>query len=156
VLNQFYQVSSLGRVKSLKFSKERVLNPYKDNGGYFSVQLWNNKKLKKLYVHRLVADSFLGKNSLFVNHKNSNKSDNRIENLEFVSSRENNTHKYINKNKKSKFTGVHWHKNNNKWISQITINNKQKHLGCFENELDAHKAYLKALEENGLNNKYAS
>ena len=45
----------------------------------------------------------------------------------------------------SKYKGVNWDKNRNKWKSQITINGKQKYLGLFKCELEAHHAYQKAL-----------
>ena len=47
----------------------------------------------------------------------------------------------------SKYKGVCWNKNKNKWKSQITINSKQKHLGSFTSEEEAHEAYQKALKE---------
>jgi hypothetical protein len=86
---------------------------------------------------------------------NLDKSDNRLENLEFVSYRENQSHSIKKENTSSKYIGVYWNKNANKWQAGININRVRKHLGLFENEIDAYNAYLKALEENGLINKYA-
>lgn len=66
-----YQVSNLGRVKSLWFGKERILRPSKTTRGYLQVELYKNGKSKWLKVHRLVATAFLdnpdGKPE--VNHK---------------------------------------------------------------------------------------
>ena len=42
-----------------------------------------------------------------------------------------------------------------KWRSQINVNRKKINLGYFKTELDAHQAYLNALKEYGINNKYA-
>ena len=149
-----YQVSNLGNVKSLKFSKEKILKPYKDTGGYLTVD-FNKNNRKTFMVHKIVATAFLGVSDLHVNHKNSDRNDNRLENLEYVNRRENNTHRFKNKNTTSKFTGVCWDKSRGKWFSSIKINGKRINLGRFNTELEAHNAYLKALEENNLTNKYA-
>ena len=152
-----YQVSNLGRVKSLRFNKERIMKSNINPCGYYYVVLPIQKNVfKTISVHRLVAIAFLGKSKLYVNHISGNKLDNRIENLEFVNQRENISHnKSTKKNKTSKFIGVSFDKKNNKWMSVIQLNGKSKNLGRFENELDAHNAYLKELEENGITNKYA-
>ena len=50
----------------------------------------------------------------------------------------------------SEYKGVSFHKASNKWRTQITINGKQKHIGFFKTELEAHQAYLKAEKENNL------
>ena len=55
-----YQVSNLGRVKSLKFSKERILKDYVDTRGYLNLSLNKNGKKKTYRVHKLVAVAFLG------------------------------------------------------------------------------------------------
>ena len=91
-----YQVSNLGRVKSMerkikcnkgyRIVRERILKPYKDKGGYLMVSLWREGKMKKILVHRLVASAFVQNNSLFnneINHKDENKSNNCAENLEW-------------------------------------------------------------------------
>lgn len=86
-----YQVSNYGQVKSLKFGKEKILKQCKLKDGYLYVRLCQNGKGKTYKVHRLVVKCFLeaieGKD--IVNHKNEIKTDNRVENLEWVSSKEN-------------------------------------------------------------------
>ena len=82
-----YEVSSLGRVKSLKFGKEKILKPQKDGSGYLQVQLWRNGKMKAFKVHRLVAEAFLP-NPLGlpeINHKDEVKTNNIVSNLEWAS-----------------------------------------------------------------------
>lgn len=74
------------------------LKPNRNSRGYSNVSLvcWNNgqRKVKSHYVHRLVAEAFLGKPAGYmeVNHKNADKSDNRLENLEWVTSSANKLH----------------------------------------------------------------
>lgn len=89
-----YQVSSLGRVKSLNYmnmKKERCLNPAKNTRGYFQVNLCKNGKIYKHYVHRLVADAFIPntENLSQVNHKDENKENNNVVNLEWISQKDN-------------------------------------------------------------------
>lgn len=77
-----YQISNLGNVKNIKYN--RLLKPTLGKSGYLTVLLSKNNKHKRFYVHRLVAESFIEKN-IVVNHKNFNKLDNRVENLEWCS-----------------------------------------------------------------------
>lgn len=86
-----YQVSNLGRVKSLKFGKEKILKP-RDNGiGYLKVILFKDGKGKHLYVHRLVAQAFIKnpENLPQINHKDENPENNFVENLEFCDAKYN-------------------------------------------------------------------
>lgn len=81
-----YEVSSLGRVKSLNYNREKrqeILKQASDIDGYCLVSLSKNNKHKTAKVHRLVLQAFIGKSSLHINHKNKIKNDNRIENLEY-------------------------------------------------------------------------
>lgn len=86
-----YQVSNIGRVKSLKYGKERILRGGKDRYGYLHVTLYKDGKAKCHRVHRLVAQAFLPNplNLLEVNHKDENKENNTVSNLEWVSAKEN-------------------------------------------------------------------
>ena len=82
-----YQISNKGRVKSLgnnKTKKEKILSPGKHKG-YFYVSLYKNRKEKKYSIHRLVAQAFLPNpdNLPVVNHKDENKLNNNVENLEW-------------------------------------------------------------------------
>lgn len=83
-----YQVSNCGRVKRLigyQCKNERILKPRKHKCGYFAVILYKDGVTKSYSIHRLVAQAFLpNPNNLpQVNHKNENKTDNRVENLEW-------------------------------------------------------------------------
>lgn len=86
-----YQVSNFGRVKSIKFGKERILKTFKNTRGYLQVNLCKNGKVKNYKVHRLVAEAFLDNtdNLPEVNHKDENKLNNNAENLEWCSAKHN-------------------------------------------------------------------
>ena len=86
-----YQVSNCGRVRSLKFGKERILNPVKIGSGYLQVGLYKNEKQKKFKVHRLVAKAFIpNPNNLpEINHRDEDKTNNKVVNLEWCSSKYN-------------------------------------------------------------------
>lgn len=65
------------------------MKPKVDKDGYYIVSLYKNGKPKMYGVHRLVMLSFVGWSNLTVNHKNEIKIDNRIENLEYMSNKDN-------------------------------------------------------------------
>ena len=89
-----YMVSNWGRVKSIKFGKERILKPGTNNYGYLLVMLCKDGKIKGFTVHRLVAEAFLPNphNYPCVNHKDENKQNNNVSNLEWCSAQYNNTY----------------------------------------------------------------
>ena len=120
-----YQVSNLGRVKSLnhyngKFKKysniEKIRQNQVNNKGYYYVLLYNNKKIKSCYIHRLVAETFISnpENKLFINHKDGNKLNNNINNLEWVTKSENELHAHK--------IGLKNFKKNNLFNNKININ----------------------------------
>lgn len=80
-----YQVSDLGRIKSLaRFGckKERILKPCKDSGGYLYIRLYNNEKID-YRIHRLVLETFVGPcpPGMECRHLDGNKENNVLENL---------------------------------------------------------------------------
>jgi hypothetical protein len=147
-----YQVSSFGDVKSIarNTTKGGVLKKDKGTNGYLQVVLYKCGNRKRFTVHQLVAMAFLGHvpdgtSKIVVDHKDNNKLNNRADNLQLIPHREN-----ASKDKKgftSKFIGVSWDKNMNKWKSALRFNGRVIHLGHFELEIDAAKAYQKALKE---------
>jgi hypothetical protein len=164
----FYEVSNLGRVRSVdrivKSSKSRtglkkhngkILRPGTMNG-YRMIILSKFGKTNSALVHRLVAHAFVRNTSNFieVNHLNGIKEDNRAENLEWTNRRENASHSKL-KGGSSKYVGVSWKSSTNIWLANIKIKGRSIHLGYFNDELDARDAYLAALEEYNLVNKYA-
>lgn len=100
---KIYQISNFGRIRRIIFvnnvvSKPKIsYNKIQDNGkGYKVICLYKNNEKKQLLVHRLVANAFIPKikGKGFVNHKNGNKNDNRVENLEWCNQFENMQHAY--------------------------------------------------------------
>lgn len=84
-----YMVSSLGRVKSVKTG---LIMKHKDNrDGYKIITLWKNRRYKTKYIHRLVVEAFIGTipKGLEVNHKDEDKSNNTLDNLETCTSQYN-------------------------------------------------------------------
>ena len=153
-----YQVSNLGRVKSLpkqvkrKYivtTKERILVNNLSGCGYYHVGLSNGVNYKLFRVNVLVAMAFLnyipnGRKNV-VDHINNIKTDNRVDNLQIISHRLNCTKDKINK--KSNLVGAHWNCFHNKWQSCIKIDGKNIFIGRYKTEKEAHLAYINKLKE---------
>ena len=95
--NGEYHISDHGRVRSHKFSKERILKPFLRgslHSLYWAVRIQTNEKWKTHNIHRLVALAFLSNpdNKPQVNHKDGNKLNNKADNLEWVTAKENTQH----------------------------------------------------------------
>lgn len=99
-----YQVSNSGNVRSLdryvphktlgkKFCKGHMMSTHINNAGYITVNLCKGNKYKSFDIHRLVAIAFLKRDdfsNLEVNHKDENKQNNHVENLEWLTKTQNN------------------------------------------------------------------
>ena len=125
---KLYEVSNLGRIKSLehfvigkKHSLRKIGNKIRklssDKRGYPSITLIKNNKYHKERVHRVVAKTFIPnyKNLREVNHKNGIKTDNKIENLEWVTSQQNIQHALKN-------GLLHWNKGSLNHNSKLNEN----------------------------------
>ena len=151
-----YQVSNLGNVKSLsrftiqnKYLEEKIMKPNLKKNGYFSLNLYKDGKLRSFAIHSLMGESFLNhtpNRSMVIDHINNDKEDNRLENLQIITSRENISKGIRLKNYTSKYVGVYFNKQNKKWRSRIIFNGVSNYLGSFTNEYDAHLAYQTALK----------
>jgi hypothetical protein len=138
-----YQVSDRGNVRSVdryvphktfgkKFCKGVVIEPKTTNAGYLRVNLCKENRYKSFSVHRLVAEAFLSAcdvAGLQVNHKDENKQNNSVENLEWVTRKENNNYgtKIDRQAKKVKIPVLQYDKEGNL-------------LGEWESATDAEKA----------------
>jgi hypothetical protein len=83
-----YQISNNGNVRSLNYNntkKPHLLAKTLTADGYYRVGLSKNKKQKLFFVHRLVAETFISNpnNFLIINHKDGNKLNNKVNNLEY-------------------------------------------------------------------------
>lgn len=89
-----YQISSFGRVRSVKFGKTTIRKPFICGKGYLAIDLCKNCKVKKKYIHRLVAEHFIDNQFNYpeVNHEDGNKLNNTRNNLSWVSGRLNMKH----------------------------------------------------------------
>ena len=86
-----YYISNLGRVKSTRRKQEKILKPLDTVYGYKRVALHNRGDIKFRFIHRLVAEAFIDNpnNLQCVNHKDENKANNEVTNLEWCTFKEN-------------------------------------------------------------------
>ena len=140
----FYEVSNLGRVKSLKDNlgrdRELILKPQKRKDGYFTIELKRSTK----FLHRIVAEAFIPnpENKPQVNHKDSNRENNQTGNLEWVTASENILHGYKYGNIKptrhrlgaqtgeGEFRQIYLDQRRNRWVASVEyLNEKGKKVG---------------------------
>jgi hypothetical protein len=142
-----YEISNLGRVISYKrYPEGKLLNLRIDIFGYRSAFLFKNGKSKTFKVHILVWEHFgVGDRDgykIVVDHKDNDKLNNRIDNLQLLTNRENRTKETSRHKKSSKYVGVFRTKNkSNPWMAKIDTN----YLGVFKTEEEASEAYQNAL-----------
>ena len=157
----YYKVSDFGRVKSLerKAKSPRGFRTIKEKilkqglrSTYVSVALYKENNNKSFDVHVLVAMAFLNHtpcgHKVVVDHINFDRLDNKLSNIRLITQRENANRKHIEST--SEYIGVSWDKSRVKWTARIWDNDKQKYLGRFTNEYDAHLAYQKELKQISL------
>lgn len=104
----YYQVSNSGRIKSSrKVYKEQLLKHFDNGQGYSVVMFRVNKEYKHFRVHRLVASAFIPnpENKPYINHIDGNKSNNKVDNLEWCTRSENELHAYRTGLKQGYWTG---------------------------------------------------
>jgi hypothetical protein len=140
-------VSNKGRVKNIDFDRMGFPRLYKQRRSWRGRYCTIIVKGKTYMVHRLVADAFIGQSKLEVNHIDNNGINNCVENLEYVTHRENISHGFGGA-LGATFTDGYWQ-------SSIKIGGKSKTLGYFNTKEEAHERYLQALRDIGEQNRYA-
>jgi len=145
--NGMYQISNIGNVKSKKFLKERILKNRESSTEYLCVSLCIDSKCKQYCIHTLMAITFLNHipngYNIVVDHKDNNRRNNNLDNLQLITQRLNSSKNKTNKT--SQYTGVSWSKQNLRWVAQAHANGGQKHIGYFKKEYEAHLAYQKKI-----------
>lgn len=149
-----YEISSLGRVRSVRNCNYKILSGGIDSNGYKHVCLCKSGHQKMFRVHILVAIHFInhvndGTNRIVVDHINGDKTDNRVSNLSLKSNRENCVGFRSDRfTKSSIFSGVSLarKKKNKKWLSQIQINGERIFLCYSLTEVHAKGVYDKAVD----------
>jgi hypothetical protein len=152
-----YQVSDLGRVKSLRMLKNSSRNTKKTfltnekilkqtiNKNYFVVALYSNSKSRRFLVHQLIAITFLehipDRKKICVDHINNIKKDNRLINIQLLSPRKNTIKDISNK---TGYTGVT--KTKNGFRATISFNRNIVSLGSFKDIELANEKYQEALD----------
>jgi hypothetical protein len=146
-----YQVSDLGRVKSIKSGKDKILKPILLNG-YYAVGLCKRGYQVKTRIHQLVAIAFLSHipqgMKLVVDHINNNPLDNRVKNLQLITQKEN-----LSKDRIKKYSfncSCYLFKPLKKWIVKVQVNGKIKILKVFTNEFEAYRFYKNELKKIAL------
>ena len=165
---EYYEISNFGNVKRLdriiphinnskRQFKERLLKSRYSGRKYLTVTLCLDR-CKHFKIHRLVAIHFIpNPNNLpQVNHKDGNKLNNHVDNLEWVSNRENKNHFFLNTLNFKKYPGISYYEKRNKWRARIRIGNNRLELGYFEKEEDAAKAYVDAQLKYNIIDKYSN
>ncbi len=153
-----YQVSNFGRVKALKrivkhnwggnkVLKEKMLKPSLDGGGYLMVSLCKENKKQNKKIHIMVCESFLNHKTcgfkMVIDHIDSNKQNNNLNNLQIITQRENSSKERTIKSG----TPAGVNKSGKKYMSRITINGFREYLGIFNTPEEASNIYQQKLKQ---------
>lgn len=141
-----YQISNLGNIRKLRFinnivNKEKIFNikPQIINSGYYKVVLYKNKKYKNMLLHRIVAETFIPNinNYDFINHKDGNKLNNNVNNLEWCTRSQNMKHAYKNNLVQAQAKGKYGSDNPKAIKIDMLDKNTNKILKQFNSVIDA-------------------
>lgn len=109
----------------------------RSSGGYAVRSETTGGKKRTIYLHRLIAEPPAG---VVVDHANGIKLDNRRCNLRWASVSQNNANG-VDRRRRGSFRGVYWHKPSQKWVAQISVSGRLRHLGLFKSDCEAAAAY---------------
>ena len=149
-----YEISNKGNVRNTKTN--RILKPRKNTEGYYIVDLYKNGIKQTLKIHRLIGFAFIPnpENLPCIDHIDRNRTKNLISNLRWISRSNNQRNKPKKTNASSKYMGVYFDKSNGKYKAQISINSKRKHIGLYETQEEAGKAFDNYVKEHNLTEFY--
>jgi hypothetical protein len=91
-----------------------------------------------IYMHRQILNAPKGR---IIDHKDGNGLNNTSDNLRFATKSQNGCNKQGRRNTSSKYKGIAWNRRTKRWIATINVDKKRLHLGYFDSETDAAKAY---------------
>lgn len=112
--------------------------------GYAARYGWVDGEYRYIRMHREILEAPDG---LDVDHINGDRLDNRKSNLRIVTRTQNNYNSKVRRNKASRFKGVYWSKQKRKWHARIFIGGRNIHLGFYDSEEDAARAYNEAAKK---------
>lgn len=148
-----FAISNRGRLKSHNYlgtGQERIMVTPINKFGYKTISVKN----KMFFIHGLVTKNFIGESELKVNHKDGDKLNNYVENLEYISNRANVCHGLITSGKKDHPIGAHRRKRDGAWVTEIKTETGRKFLGAFATAQEASNRYINALKEYGYIDDY--
>ena len=138
-----YKITTDGEVWSFKGKKPRKIKESNSKGDYLIVILHTNGKKKVIHTHKLMAITYLNHKPSglleVVDHINNDRRDNRLENLQLITNREN-----VSRSRNRDLpTGVDY--SGSRFMSRIYTDGKSRYLGTFNTPGEASKAYQDAL-----------
>lgn len=146
-----YEVSNMGRVRSLERINKRgfnlsskILKPTLNSGGYCIVGLFKNGLQRKILVHRLVAECFLYnvENKPFIDHINTIRTDNRVENIRWVTTKENQNNPLT----------IKYRKGHTEWCVKGEKHHRNKPIIQYDKEGNFIKEWFSIRESSEQNN----
>ena len=147
-----YEISNYGNVMSFKLKEPKLRKSYSVKGGYTIFKISKEGKKYSFLTHHLVWDAFgnAPRNGriIQVDHLDNDATNNHIDNLDLKTNRENVSKAYKNKKTTSKYTGVHFRKDNKKWVAKFNIKYDTIYLGQFDTEEEANEAYKKQIKKH--------